>query len=99
MVDLNKNQQTNIEDSGDLKRELVWYSNGCQIWMPNGLVFECHLNTRQLNHLDTRQMDAILFCYWNGRSSIKTTNRRAVYYFRLFILSLAQTAETGRPNK
>ena len=31
--------------------------------MPNGLVFECHLNTGQPNHLNIRQMDAILFPY------------------------------------
>ena len=27
------------------------------------LVFECHLYTRQPNHLNTRQMDTILFSY------------------------------------
>ena len=31
--------------------------------MPNGLVSECHLNTGQPNHLNTGQMDAILFSY------------------------------------
>ena len=31
--------------------------------MPNGLVFECHLNTGQPNHLNTGQMDAILFSF------------------------------------
>ena len=37
--------------------------------MPNGLVFKCHLNTGQPNHLNTGQMDAILFSYilvWNS---------------------------------
>ena len=28
-----------------------------------GPVFECHLNTRQPDHLNTRQMDTILFSY------------------------------------
>ena len=37
-----------------------WSKRG---WMPNGLVFECHLNTGQPNHLNTAQMDAILFSY------------------------------------
>ena len=45
-----------------------------RVWMPNGLVFECHLNTGQPNHLNTGQMDNIIFSYvlvWylNGRSS------------------------------
>ena len=31
--------------------------------MPNGQVFECYLNTGQPNHLNTGQMDAILFSY------------------------------------
>ena len=30
------------------------------IWMSNGQVFECHLNTNQPNHLKTKQMSAIL---------------------------------------
>ena len=42
-------------------------------WMPNGLVFKCHLNTGQPHHLKTGQIDAILFSYVlvlysNGRS-------------------------------
>ena len=42
--------------------------------IPNGLVFEWHLNTGQPNHLNTGQTDAILFSnvqvqYKNGRSS------------------------------
>ena len=42
--------------------------------MPNGLVFECHLNTVKPNHLNNGQMDAILFSYVlvqysNGQSS------------------------------
>ena len=32
-------------------------------WMPNGLVFECHLNTGQPTHLNLVQMDDILFSY------------------------------------
>ena len=32
-------------------------------WMPNGMVFKCHLNTKQPNHLNTGHMDAILFSY------------------------------------
>ena len=44
--------------------------------MPIGLAFECHLNTRQPKHLNTRQMDAILLSYvlvWysNGWSSTR----------------------------
>ena len=39
---------------------LVWSERG---WKPNGLVFECHLNTGQPNHLNTRLMKAILFSY------------------------------------
>ena len=31
--------------------------------MSNSPVFECHLNTGQPNHLNARQMDAILFSY------------------------------------
>ena len=43
-------------------------------WVPNGLVFECHLNYGQPNHLNSGQMDTILFFYvlvWytNGWSS------------------------------
>ena len=35
--------------------------------MPNGIVLECLLNTEQPNHLNTGQMDAILFSkYWFG---------------------------------
>ena len=34
-----------------------------RVWMPNDLVFECHLNTEQPNHLNTGLMDAILFSY------------------------------------
>ena len=37
-----------------------WLKRG---WMLNGLVFKCHLNTRQPNHLNTGQMDFILFSY------------------------------------
>ena len=44
--------------------------------MPNGLVFERHLNAGQPNHFNTGQMDAILFScvlvqYLNGLSSTK----------------------------
>ena len=35
-----------------------WSKRG---WMPNGPVFKCHLNTGQPNHLNTGQMDTILF--------------------------------------
>ena len=50
---------------------LEWSKRG---WIPNGLVFECHWNKGQPNHLNTKQMDAILFSYvlvWylNGWSS------------------------------
>ena len=31
--------------------------------MPNSPVFKCYLGTGQPNHLNTRQMDAILFSY------------------------------------
>ena len=31
--------------------------------MPNNLALESHLNTGQPNHLNTRQIDAILFSY------------------------------------
>ena len=37
-----------------------WSKRG---WMPTGPVFECHLNTGQPNHLNMRQMHAILFSY------------------------------------
>ena len=42
-----------------------WSKRG---WMPNGLVFECHLITGQPNHLNTKQVDTILFSfmYWLG---------------------------------
>ena len=33
---------------------IKWSRRG---WMPNGLVFKCHLITGQPNHLKTRQMD------------------------------------------
>ena len=32
-------------------------------WMPNGLVFKCHLNTGEPNHFNTRQMEAIMLFY------------------------------------
>ena len=43
-------------------------------WMTNGPVFECHMNIGQPDHLNTGQMDAILFSdelvqYPNGRFS------------------------------
>ena len=41
--------------------------------MPNGMVLECHLNTGQPDHLNNRELDAILFTihiwYLNGWSS------------------------------
>ena len=63
--------------NGDLNTQQVWYSNGQKEgWIPNGPVFECHLNTQQQQptHLNTRQMGDILFSfvlvqYLNGRSS------------------------------
>ena len=63
-----------VKYSGYLNQTHVvikWLKRG---WMPNGLVFECHSDTVQPNHLNTRQIDAILFSYvlvWylNGRSS------------------------------
>ena len=47
--------------------------------MPNGPVFECHLNTGQPDHLNAEQMDAILFSYElvqysNGRLTIQIPN-------------------------
>ena len=47
-----------------------WLKRG---WTPNDLVFEGHFNARQPDHLNTRQIDAILFsyvlvCYSNGWS-------------------------------
>ena len=45
---------------------LKWSKRG---WMPNGLVFECHLNTGQPDHLNTKQMDSILFSYVMVRNS------------------------------
>ena len=44
--------------------------------MPNELVLECHLNTRQPSHLNTGQIDTILVSYvlvryLNGQSSTK----------------------------
>ena len=63
--------------SGNLNAELVQFSNGrkevgCQMI----LVFKCHMKTGQPIHLNTWQMDAILFSYvlvwyWNGWSSTK----------------------------
>ena len=49
--------------SGDLNTKLIQYLNGGRGWMSNGLEFKCHLNTRQPNHLNTGQMNAILFSY------------------------------------
>ena len=48
-----------------------WSKRG---WMPNGPVFECYLNTGQPDHLNTGQMDTILYSYvlvqyLNGQSS------------------------------
>ena len=57
----------------DYQTSLVfeWSKRG---WMPNILVFKCHLHTRQPDHLNTGQMDTILFNYvlvgnFNGWSS------------------------------
>ena len=48
-------------------------------WIPNGLVFERHLNTRQPDDLNTGQMDAILFfMYW---SSIRMVGLEHCYTF------------------
>ena len=46
----------------DYQTSLVfeWSKRG---WMPNILVFKCHLHTRQPDHLNTGQMDTILFNY------------------------------------
>ena len=49
--------------SGDLNTKPVQYLNGGRGWMPNGPEFKCHLNTQQPNHLNTGQMNAILFSY------------------------------------
>ena len=40
--------------------EFKWSKRG---WMPNGPVFECHLNSKQPDHLNTRKIDNILFSY------------------------------------
>ena len=48
--------------SWDLNTKLVWCLNGRKE-ESNGLVFKCHLNTRQPNHLNTGQTDAILFSF------------------------------------
>ena len=39
---------------------LKWWKRG---WVPNSPLFQCHLNISQVDHLNTRQMDAILFSY------------------------------------
>ena len=50
-----------------------WSKRG---WMPNGLVFGCHLNTGQPNHLNIGQMDAILFfMYWSGIQIVGLVHR------------------------
>ena len=48
--------------SGEIRTSLdfEWLKRG---WMPNGLVYACHLNTGQPNHLNNGQMDAILFSF------------------------------------
>ena len=55
------------------------------VWFLN---FECHLNTRQPNHLNTRQMDAILFSYVlvrfsNGGSSTPKTDHLNIKPFEI----------------
>ena len=52
----------NIQWGSEYRTSLVfkWSKRGR---MPNGLVFECHLNTVKPNHLNNGQMDAILFSY------------------------------------
>ena len=48
--------------------------------MPNGLVFECHLNTGQPNHLNTGQMAAILFLmYWSGARMVRLVHMTAFH--------------------
>ena len=59
--------------SGDLNTGLVWYWNGHMRSNAKWCVFKCHLNTGEPNHLNTGQMDAILFSdvlvwYLNGQS-------------------------------
>ena len=47
--------------------------------MPNGPIFKCQLNSGQPNHLNTGQMDTILFSYVmvqysNGRSNSEVSD-------------------------
>ena len=50
-----------------------WLKRG---WMPNFLVFVCHLNTRWPNHLNTGQIDAILFLmYWSSICMVSLVHR------------------------
>ena len=59
---INAHHRTRLQWGSEYQTSLVfeWSKRG---WMPNGLVFECYLNTRQPKHLNTGQMDAILFSY------------------------------------
>ena len=51
--------------------DFKWWIVG---WMPNGPVLEDHLNTKQLNHLKTKQMASILnFCFSKGRDNYLKT--------------------------
>ena len=54
-----------VKYSGDLNTDLVRCSNGqkevrSQMFR---LVFKCHLNTGQPDHMNTRQLDATLFSH------------------------------------
>ena len=52
---------------GDVNTNLVQFQMVEKSWTPNGTVFKCYLKTGQLDHLKARQIDVILFSYFNFR--------------------------------
>ena len=68
--------------------------------MPNVLVFKCHENTWQPNHLNTRQMVAVLFSYvlvWYliGRSSTLDITHRPTIWIPNHLISELQKLPLG----
>ena len=60
-------------DHKNFPYSIIKYTKTSTGWMPNGPVLKCHLKTGQPYHLNTEQMEAILFSYVlvrysNGRS-------------------------------
>ena len=79
---------------------LEWLKGGC---LPSVPVFECHLITGQPNHLNTGQIDLILFSYvlvWylNERSSTyNILDRPTIWYpnFKSFLFKYFQYSNSG----